>query len=169
MSKFTAFHRGTKWLHAINPQNELFPTRKKEGSWRQSTLGSNLLMLSGLPLSRQLVFLRTSYELATGFTDALEVFHSSVTTVDSTPFLKHHQFTLRKTGFLCQSVWELNWSSESPRAQGSWLHSEGTQSSEEQERVWKDLGTRAGVTSPHPWILIGTWANVWTCSLIRDR
>lgn len=125
-------------------------------------------MLSGLPLSRQFIFLRTSYELATGFTDTREVFLSSVTTVDSTPFLKP-QFTPWKKGFLCQSVWELNWSSGAPRAQGSWLHSQCTQSSREQERVWKDLRTRAGVTSLHPWILIGTQANVWTCSLIQDR
>lgn len=111
---------------------------------------------------------KDSYELATGFTDTREIFHSSVTTVDSTPFLKP-QFTLRKKGFLCQSVWEPNWSSGAPRAQGSWLHSQRTQRSREQERVWKDLGTRAGVTSPHPWILIGTRANVWTCSLIQDR
>ena len=108
-------------------------------------------MLSGLPLSRQLVFLRTSDELTVGFTDTLEVFLSLVTTVDGTPFLKH-QFTLWKKGFLCQSMWERNWSLESPRAQGSWLHSQGSQSSREQERVWKELGTRAGVTSPHPWM-----------------
>ena len=125
-------------------------------------------MLSGLPLSRQLVFLRTSDELTIGFTDTLEVFLSLVTTVDGTPFLKH-QFTLWKKGFLCQSMWERNWSLESPRAQGSWLHSQGSQSSREQERVWKELGTRAGVTSPHPWMLIGTWANLWTSSLIQDR
>ena len=67
------------------------------------------------------------------------------------------------------SVWEPNWSSESPRTQGSWLHSQGVQSSREQERVWKELGAREGVTSPHPWILIRTWANLWTSSLIQNR
>lgn len=81
------------------------------------------------------------------------------------PFLSHHsrQHTLPKASVysmeerLPLSVWEPNWSSESPRTQGSWLHSQGAQNSREQERVWKELGTREAVTSPIPgfWLELG--------------